>query len=159
MGRKKQIKLILEPTRIELLEKVNLYTNFEKTIINLIITSNENLFSFICGIITNIPLTVLFNLITFKVDLTRIGISIFLTYIAFLIISSLLTFYMIKFTVKHIEIKQETDRITNKEIYVNKLFENVISMMKKLKKYLLFIIIFATLSISMMIMLFILNNL
>ena len=158
MATKKSVKLIIEPTRDDLVEKIKSFSKIKIRIINSITSVNNNLFSFLCGIITNIPISVLFSILTMKVSFVGLEIIKFVLFVAFLVSSSMLALYAIRFTVKHIEINSDCDRISNKEIYRNCLIEKVILNMPELVSYIYHIFAWGGISLLLIISLFIINN-
>lgn len=158
MAAKKSIKLIMEPTRDDLVEKIKSFSKLKISIINSITSINNNLFSFLCGIITNIPISVLFSILTMKVSFAGLEIVKFIVYVLFLVSSSMLAVYSIKFTVKHIEINSDCDRISNKEIYRNCLIEKVILNMSDLLSNIYHIFVWGGISLLLIISLFVINN-
>ena len=158
MATKKSIKIIIQPTREDLAERVNSVPHSKIRIINSITSVNNNLFSFLCGIITNIPISVLFNILTIKLSFSWIGFIVLSLYVLFLFASSMLAVCAIKFTVKHIEINYFCNRISNKEIYINCLIEKILDNMAELSSIVCHTFICAGASLILIISLFIVNN-
>lgn len=83
------------------------YSNFSYKILLLFFKDFEMLFTFICGLITNLPVSILFNLLTFKeVDYHNfIWVLYFVIYILCLISAIIFTALSFAVTIKYVHIK------------------------------------------------------
>ena len=159
MGIEKQISLVIEPTRDELIEKATELSRFEKKIVNMVATTNENLFSFLCGIITNIPISVLFSILSISIDGSLKGWLILCLYVTLLGFSTLLSVCSIKFTVRYIEMRNRVDQVKNREAYNNIFMEKALELLPRFVRSLRCAIAFASFTVITVIALFVINNL
>lgn len=150
------------PERPETREKIyKLKGRLEISIYKTIIKNNgnDNVFSFLCGIIANLPISAVFNLLAMKIDWgCRKEITIFGLNLAFVVLSSLLTFFLIKFTVHFISIIKVSDREDNNISRKNVRAEEIYVKIGKLKTVIVLSIIFAVLCIADFVGVFIVNN-
>lgn len=147
-----------KPTKSELIDKLNSCTKTEKLIYNCVAIINENLFAFLCGVIINLPITIIFNLIAINVEKCIYNIIYFVLYVFAFIISLVLAIYLIIFSLKHIEIHNNIDSEKNKEIYKNILAEKIFESMNILKKSLYVILSQIILFTLTMVAMFVINN-
>lgn len=133
------------PTKKELVDQFNNCSRFECLIIYLVTKLNENMFSFISGLIANIPVSILLSLTTIKIETSCYGISFAISLVMSFIFAIILLIASFKFTLKHIEINKAADREQNKEIYNNKLYELCFETLNYLKTQLVICLIFTIL--------------
>lgn len=123
-----------KPTKSELREKLDKCKPFECFVIYLIVVTNENTFSFISGLIANIPLSFLFFLISFKIKKTFWDILYLMLIFFASFISVVFTIITFQFSLKHIHIKNIALSESNREIRTNKEIEQCLHDLKYLTK-------------------------
>lgn len=157
MEKKKENCLIniKRPTKKNLLEKVNSFSKKEIIIYYLISEVNESWFSFICGIVANIPITIFFNLVDFVIEDSYLY---FFLYVTSFIVSTVMTCALISFTIQNITINQKVRTETNLEIYDNKMAEEIINSLSTLKRSYDIFIIFSILFVINSFIMFLENN-
>lgn len=133
------------PTREDLVTQFNSCSRFGYFIIYLVTRLNENTFSFISGLIANIPISILLSLTTIKFETSCYGIGFAISLVVSVIFAVILLIASFKFALKHIEINKIADREQNKEIYNNKLYELCFEKLNYLKIQLILGIIFSVL--------------
>ena len=145
MGKQKQKKIknkLNEPTKEELVIKFNNCSCFSYLIIYLIEKVNENTFSFISGIIANIPISILLSLTAIKFENSYYGIGYIISLAISIVFSIILLIASCKFAIRHIEINKIADRGLNEEIYNNLLCELCFKNLNYLKRQLRICIVF-----------------
>lgn len=148
------------------------YTNFKCKILLLVLRKQNVLLSFICGFIVNLPISILFNIITIDINKFSIlwsEIAYFVTYGLGLLFTAILTAVAFKFSTKYAKISEAEilnasgERIpisTNKALTLNHCIEVDKSgkspldyLTNKAKEF----IAFAVCSAIMVILLFVFN--
>lgn len=147
-----------QPTKSELLNIFNQCTKKEKYIYYCIAELNENIFSFLCGVIISLPISIVFNLISFNIENNIYNYVYLGLYVLLLIISIVMSVYSIKFTIKHIEIHNNLNFEKNEEKYKNILARNIFDSMKELKLAFNVLVSQAIMFSSIIIVMFIINN-
>ncbi len=154
MDKQKQKKLkhkLNAPTKEDLVVKFNNCSRFGYLIIYLITKLNENTFSFISGLIANIPISILLSLTTIKIENSCYGIGFTISLIVSVVFAVILLIASCKFALRHIEINKIADREQNEEIYNNKLFELCFKNLTYLKKQIIIGIVFLILLLGSLI--------
>ncbi|MBD5585397.1 MAG: hypothetical protein HDQ88_09965 [Clostridia bacterium] len=162
MAKSNRIEEEYLPERPETREKIcSLKGCLEISIYKTIIKNNgnENIFSFLCGIVANLPISAVFNLLAMKVDWAcGKEITIFCLNLAFVVLSLILTYFLIKFTVVFISIIKVADREDNNISRKNVRAEEIYAKIGKLKSFIIFSIVFAVLCVADFAGVFIVNN-
>ena len=127
-------------------------------LIRLISLTNENMFSFFAGILTNISVSFLFNIINFSID--EHSKLYFVLYFVAVIFSIIITLAMFFFTVEVISIAQSlTDKEKdNYEARANAVVDRTESAIGAIHRYWNIIMIFSGLLLLTIVLLFVLNN-
>ncbi len=173
-AKEKLINEELRGSQPELAEKLKdkQYTDFQCKILLLVLRKQNVLLSFICGFIVNLPISILFNIITIDINKFSVlwsEIAYFMTYGLGLLFTTLLTVVAFKFSTKYAQISEAEipnaagERIpicTNKALTLNYCIEVGKSgkspldyLTNKAKEF----IAFAVCSTIMIILLFIFN--
>ena len=97
-------KIVLFPTNKELDSVFKKYGFFELLLYYMITEINDNLFSFLSGIISSFPVTILFFVIEMKIEMDICNFSKFMLYVIMFIFSILTSIEIIKYTLIHIHI-------------------------------------------------------
>ena len=159
MARKKSLELkSILPTNLDLLEKVNAFGSLDRGLYWCVFRINENFFSFLCGIVANLPLSALFALLSVGFGTTVYEIAVYVMYVALVVCSALATYSSIKFTVRHIEIQQTVGKIENKEIYNNKTAEITLEKLPQLRKFAVMFTVTMLLSVALIIAMIVVYN-
>lgn len=157
-SREKLILLLSPPTTYDLKQKLQQSSHLELRIAFLISQVNQNLYSFICGIVTNLPISVLFNLISIDINENPYKWLYFAIYILLLIDTVAMTVAIIKFTLLHIKITEKAHRENVSEARNNSMYHLIFESMKALRKiYWIFMLSFC-LFVIFVVALFIINN-
>ena len=104
--------------QIDLANKIDTteYTNFKCKVLLLVLSKQEILLSFICGFIANLPISVLFNILTldvFKYSISWIRSLYLVVYTLCLLSTIFLTIISFQFTIKYTRINNEADNLPN----------------------------------------------
>jgi len=118
--KRRLLKNIEEPTTEELKLKYNNLSRKYDFSLYLLYFGDNNMLSFLSGIIANIPISLLIGLINFTVTQTQIGIILVVIMFSLLIVTSFLTIFAIKLTLFVIEIRDKCNNIEYKEERSNK---------------------------------------
>lgn len=146
------------PTIPELKNKLQQSDSLGLRIIFLIFQVDQNLYSFICGIVTNLPISVLFNLLDMNINEMPYKWLYFTLYILLLIDTVVMTVAIIKFTLLHIKINEKARRETVSEAYTNLMYRQIFESMRILRKIYWVFMISLCLFILFVIALFAINN-
>ncbi len=153
-------KKIINPTDPTLIQTIS--SNFNKLdylLLYCVQFINQNLFSFISGIIANIPISLLLNLLSVEISCTTYGILYLIFYIISVIVSILLCIEIFSFTLKHIDINERARSESDKIIMNNLLVENYINNSKKMKRNFSLTILSGVITIGCLITAIIFNGL
>lgn len=152
------------PTTPELKDKFERTNHFELRIIFLVKKVDQNLYSFICGIVTGIPISIVFNLMDMNVSEMPYEWCYFVLYLMLLLDTVVMTVAAITFTLLHIKIHEKANHKSRVETYSlietfkNELYQQIFDSMKILKReYRRFVIAFFVFGI-LVIILFAFNN-
>lgn len=146
------------PTKPDLQGKYEQASRFELRIIYLFTQVDQNLYSFICGIVTGIPISVLFDLLNMNVREMPYRWGYFALYLMLLLDTAVMTVAAIKFTMLHISICEKASDESVKEASRNSLYQQIFDAMPVLKKvYHRFVTSFV-LFVFLVIVLFAVNN-
>ncbi len=162
MANKNKSKLInkINPTIDNFREGLNSFSCFEIGIVYALIQIDSNLFSFISGIVVNLPISLLFSVVALKIVYTTAGIAQLILYIISLISAIIMSVLIIQLTLKHIEINKIFDTV-NSEIKTNKCVEfcvNEKEIIVKIKNKIKLFIFASILLVCSLIALFIILN-
>ena len=104
--------------QVEIAEKLasKQYTDFKCNILLLVLNKQEILLSFICGFIANLPISVLFNILT--LDITKYNslcmkIAYLIVYGLCLLSTIFLTVVSFQFTIKYARINNQNNNLPN----------------------------------------------
>lgn len=146
------------PTISEMEEKLKQSDSLDLRIIFLISQVDQNLYSFICGIVTNLPISALFNFLNMNINDMPYKWLYFTLYILLLIDIVVMTVAIFKFTLLQIKINEKARREKISEAFTNSMYSQIFESMRTLRKiYWVFIISFC-LFILFVISLFAINN-
>lgn len=146
------------PTKQDLKNKFEQTNRIGLRIIFLVSHVDQNLYSFICGIVTGIPISVLFDLLDMNVSDMPYTWGYFALYFLLLFDTVGMTVAAIKFTMLHIRIHEKASCESVKEASRNSLYQQIFdSMPVLLKAYRMFIFSLA-LFVFLVIVLFFVNN-
>ena len=152
-------KIVLFPTNKELDSVFKKYGFFELLLYYMITEINDNLFSFLSGIISSFPVTILFFVIEMKIEMDICNFSKFMLYVIMFIFSILTSIEIIKYTLIHIHINNSVENETNKEIYVNKKANLFNKYICSLKRSFFRAIVYSIILLIVMLSIFVVNNL
>ena len=126
---------INKPTNPTIMERITLqFSKLDYLLLYCVQFINPNLFSFISGIIANIPISLLLNLISLDIECNTNGIVYLIFYILSVITSIFLCIEAFAFTLKHIDLNERARDESDKIIMNNQLVLNYINASKKMKK-------------------------
>lgn len=146
------------PTIPEMEKKLQQSDSLDLRIIFLISQVDQNLYSFICGIVTNLPISALFNFLDMNINEKPYKWLYFALYIFLLIDIVVMTVDVFKFTLLHIKINEKARREKVSEAYTNLMYRQIFESMRTLRKiYRVFMSSFC-LFILFVIALFAINN-
>ncbi len=161
MANKSKSKLIdkINPTLNELKNSLANFSVFDLKLLYSFLFIDSNLFSFICGIIVNLPISILFFIVELKLCFTLTGYFYLISFIVAFVCSIIMSIFIIKFTLIHIEINKQFD-MSNNEIRTNKLIEYCIKQktITKVKFIIVKFIVFSILLACALIALFLISN-
>lgn len=96
------------------------YTNFKCKFLLLVLNKQDILLSFICGFIANLPISVLFNVVTLDIDKFNtlwIKIAYLIVYGLCLLSTFFLTIVSFQFTIKYAKINNKNNNLPNTITY------------------------------------------
>ncbi len=161
MANQRKSKLIdkINPTIDELKNSLTEFPVFDLKLLYSLLLVDSNLFSFICGIIVNLPISLLFFIVELTLCFSLAGYFYLISFIIAFVCAILMSIYIIKFTLIHIEINKQFN-IDNNEIRTNKIIEHCIEQktIKKLKSVIIKFIIFAIIFAVALVALFLISN-
>ncbi len=157
-SREKLMLLLSLPTIPELKHKLQHSRLLELRIAFLISQVDQNLYSFICGIVTNLPISVLFNFLDMNINEMPYKWLCFTLYILLLIDSVIMTVAIIKFTLLHIKINERAQREKITEACTNLIYQQIFESMRTLRKIYWVLMISFCLFILFVFALFTINN-
>ena len=127
-------------------------------IIKAIESTNVNLCSFACGIIANIPISIMVTLLDYLIVLSRVGISLFILRLLLLLSSVIICSRMIQFTILVISIIEESQKEPYAETRVNVMHNRVVTKLNIFKKYIHSFLLWAIIFFVSIIGTFVVNN-
>lgn len=146
------------PTSPELRKRFDQCSRLEFRISFLISQVDQNLYSFICGIVAGLPISVLFNCLDMEVDALPYKWLYFSLYILLLLDTVVMTVAIFKFTLLHIKINEKPNREKVIEKSNIMLYQQIFDSMNTLRKtywmFILSLVLFAIFVIA----LFAINN-
>lgn len=146
------------PTIPELKNQLQQSDSLGLRIIFLISQVDQNLYSFICGIVTNLPISALFNFLDMNINEMPYKWLYFTLYILLLIDIVVMTVDIFKFTLLHIKINEKARHEKVSEACTNLMYQQIFESMRTLRKiYWVFMLSFC-LFILFVIALFAINN-
>ncbi len=144
---------IINPTDPNLMQKIS--SNFNKLdyiLLYCVQFINQNLFSFISGIIANIPISLILNLLSVNIICNTYGILYLVFYVISIIVSISLCIEAFAFTLKHIDINERARSESDKIIMNNYLVEHYINISKRMKKNFFLTILCGVMTITSLVM-------
>lgn len=146
------------PTIPEMEKKLQQSDSLELRIIFLISQVDQNLYSFICGIVTNLPISALFNFLNMNINEMPYKWFYFTLYMLLLIDIVVMTVAIFKFTLLHIKINEKARREKVSEACTNLMYRQIFESMRTLRKIYWVSMISFCLFILFVIALFAINN-
>ena len=135
MGKAEKIKgLLVKPTQKHLAFTFDNMSFLDSTAYYMISCVDENFFSFLSGIVVSFPVTILFNMTSYKIESSG-DWWVFALNILLLINTCLLSYHSIAFTMAHIFINKLTSSIDNIEISTNIMAEAIFAKIKTMSSH------------------------
>lgn len=147
-----------QPTAPEMINRLNSSTLLERRIVFLIYQVDTNLYSFICGIVTNLPISVLFEFLNMDVKEVSNKWLLLILYTLLLIDTVVMTVAAFRFTLFQIAIKEKARREQFTEAYTNTMYNQIFDSMRNLRLSYKAFIISVCLFVLFVTALFFVNN-
>ena len=122
------------PTIPELKNQLQQSDSLGLRIIFLISQVDQNLYSFICGIVTNLPISALFNFLDMNINEMPYKWLYFTRYRLLLIEIVVMTVDIFKFTLLHIKINEKARHEKVSEACTNLMYQQIFESMRTLRK-------------------------
>lgn len=146
------------PTAPDLKKQLSQCHRLDFRIMFLISQVDQNLYSFICGIVASLPISVLFNFLDMEISAMPYKWFYFSLYILLLLDTVIMTVAAFKFTLLHIKISEKPSREKVIEKSTIMLYQLILDHIKPLRRsywwFILSLVLFALLVIA----LFSINN-